>query len=84
MEWSSLESEGGRPSALYIYQVAWLDVLCCVSFFANAVNGEQGGVHKSLPHILPRNNTFFLILKGLDVGGGEEMENFFYLGFFFA
>lgn len=79
MECSSLESEGGRPSALYIYQVARLDACC-----ASLGQGEGGGVHKSLPHILPRNNTFFLILEGLDIGGRKEMKNFFYLGFLFA
>ena len=84
MEWSSLESEGGRPSALYIHQSSISMVRCALLCSFAGKEGGGGGVHKSLPHILPRNNTFFLILKGLDVGGGEEMENFFYLGFFFA
>ena len=41
MEWSSLESEGGRPSALYIF-IHQIDVLCCVSpANANAVKGRE-------------------------------------------
>ena len=40
-------------------------------------------VHKCLPDILTRNNALLLIGEVL-VAGGKQVEDFFYLGFFFA
>ena len=45
MEWSSLESEGGRPSALYIHQSSISMVRCALLCSFAGKEGGGGGAY---------------------------------------